>query len=36
MTGPVVNDDVVDDGGNVGVNGVSNDDDDGDDDGNRW
>ena len=47
MTGPAVNDDVVD-GGNVGVNGVNNDggreddgdnaadDNDGDDDGNRW
>ena len=33
MTGPVVNDDAVDDGGNVGVNGVNNADgrnDDGD------
>ena len=48
MTGPVVKDDVVDDGGNVGVNGVNNDDgrdddgdnaaddNDGDDDGYRW
>ena len=44
----VVNDDAVDDGGNVGVNGVNNDDgrdddgdnaaddNDGDDDGYRW